>query len=217
MSLWIETSQFPDSKLGKVPILLFALYHLGQSPNATIAVETLSALRLQKLAAQLWKGLSFPWASHCSNSVFHSNKLYSPLILPPVWKFFPTHAQIMTGTLNLGPPWRSFSESTFPCSRFREACIKEQHWMDGLWILATSPGFERASLVAQMVKNEPAMQENWVLSLGREDLLEKGMGTHSSVLAWRIPWTEEADRLQSMGLQSVRHDWETNTFWHFIT
>ena len=53
MSLWIETSQFPDSKLGKVPILLFALYHLGQSPNATIAVETLSALRLQKLAAQL--------------------------------------------------------------------------------------------------------------------------------------------------------------------
>ena len=46
-----------------------------------------------------------------------------------------------------------------------------------------SPGFERASLVAQMVKNEPAMQENWVRSLGREDLLEKGMGTHSSVLA----------------------------------
>ena len=55
--------------------------------------------------------------------------------------------------------------------------------MDGLWILATSPGFERASLVAQMVKNEPAMQENWVRSLGREDLLEKGLGTHSSVLA----------------------------------
>ena len=55
--------------------------------------------------------------------------------------------------------------------------------MDGLWILATSPGFERATLVAQMVKNGPAMQENWVWSFGREDLLEKGMGTHSSVLA----------------------------------
>ena len=78
--------------------------------------------------------------------------------------------------------------------------------MDGLWILATSPGFERASLVAQMVKNEPAMQENWVRSLGREDLLEKGMATHSSILAWRIPRTEETGRLQSMGSQRVRHD-----------
>ena len=54
-----------------------------------------------------------------------------------------------------------------------------------------------------MVKNVPAMQETWVQSLGREDLLEKGMATHSSILAWRIPWTEE---LQSMGLQRVRHD-----------
>ena len=54
-----------------------------------------------------------------------------------------------------------------------------------------------------MVKNVPAMQETWVQSLGREDLLEKGMATHSSILAWRIPWTEE---LQSMGSQRVRHD-----------
>ena len=67
--------------------------------------------------------------------------------------------------------------------------------MDGLWILETSPGFESASLVAQMVKNAPAMQENWVQSLGREDLLEKGMATHSSILAWGIRWTEEPDRL----------------------
>ena len=48
-----------------------------------------------------------------------------------------------------------------------------------------------ASLVAQLVKNPPAMQETWVPSLGREDPLEKGMATHSSLLAWRIPWTEE--------------------------
>ena len=54
-----------------------------------------------------------------------------------------------------------------------------------------------------MVKNVPAMQETWLQSLGREDLLEKGMATHSSILAWRIPWTEE---LQSMGSQRVRHD-----------
>ena len=52
-----------------------------------------------------------------------------------------------------------------------------------------------------MVKNLPAMQETWVLFLGWEDLLGEGMATHSSVLVWRIPWTEEAAGLQSMGLQ----------------
>ena len=53
----------------------------------------------------------------------------------------------------------------------------------------------------QTVKNLPAMQEIWVRSLGREDLLEKGMATHSSILAWKIPWTEEPGGLLSMGLQ----------------
>ena len=53
--------------------------------------------------------------------------------------------------------------------------------------------------VAQMMKNLPAMQENWVQSLGQEDPLEKEMATHSSILAWRIPWTEEPDSLQSIG------------------
>ena len=57
------------------------------------------------------------------------------------------------------------------------------------------------SLVAQMVKNPPAMQETWVQFLGWEDLLEKGMATHSSILAWRIPLTEEPGRLQSVGSQ----------------
>ena len=56
-------------------------------------------------------------------------------------------------------------------------------------------------LVAQMVKNLPAMLETRVRSLDREDPLEKGMATHSSILAWRIAWTEEPDRLQSVGLQ----------------
>ena len=63
-----------------------------------------------------------------------------------------------------------------------------------------------ASLVAQMVNNLPAMQETWVQSLGQEDPLEKGMATHSSILAWRMPWTEEPGRLQSIGLQRVRLD-----------
>ena len=61
--------------------------------------------------------------------------------------------------------------------------------------------FSRASLLAQSVKNLPAMQESWVRSLDREDPLEKEMATHSSSLAWRIPWTEEPCGLQSMGSQ----------------
>ena len=63
-----------------------------------------------------------------------------------------------------------------------------------------------AFLVAQMVKNLPAIQETWVQSLGWEDLLEKRTATHSSIFAWRIPWKEEPRGLQSMGLQKVRHD-----------
>ena len=61
-------------------------------------------------------------------------------------------------------------------------------------------------LVAQMVKRLLTMQETWVRSLGQEDPLEKEMATHSSTLAWRIPWTEEPGRLQPMGLQRVGHD-----------
>ena len=62
-----------------------------------------------------------------------------------------------------------------------------------------------------MVKNMPAIQESQVWSLGQEDPLEKGMATHSSILAWRIPWKEDPGRLQSVGLQRVRLDWATNT------
>ena len=60
--------------------------------------------------------------------------------------------------------------------------------------------------MAQVVKRLSTMQETWVQSLGWEDLLEKEMATHSSILAWKIPWTEEPGRLQSMGLQRVEHD-----------
>ena len=80
----------------------------------------------------------------------------------------------------------------------------------------TNPGqFKRASLmwaslVAQRVKHLPAMWEAWVRSLGQEDPLEKEMATHSSILAWRMPWTEEPGGLQSTGLQRVRHDWATS-------
>ena len=73
-----------------------------------------------------------------------------------------------------------------------------------------------ASLVAQMVKNPPAMQETQVQSPGQKDPLEKGMTTHSRILAWRIPWIGETDRLQSMGSQRVKHDWATNTHTQYI-
>ena len=62
------------------------------------------------------------------------------------------------------------------------------------------------SLVAQRLKRLPAMRETWVRSLGQEDPLEKEMATHSSILAWRIPWTEESGGLQSMESQRVRND-----------
>ena len=64
-------------------------------------------------------------------------------------------------------------------------------------------------LVAQTVKNLPAMQETGVRPLGQEDPLEKGMAAHFSILAWRIPWTGEPGRLQFMGLKRVGHSWET--------
>ena len=72
-----------------------------------------------------------------------------------------------------------------------------------------------ASLVVHIVKNLPAMREAWVWSLGWEDLLEEDVATHSSILAWRIPWTEEPGRLQFMGLE-VGHDLVLSFFLRFI-
>ena len=80
------------------------------------------------------------------------------------------------------------------CKVYNEAVIKHNMLEEG------------TSLVAQIVKNLPAMQETWVQSLGGEDTLEKGMATHSRILAWTIPWTEEPGGLQSVGLQRVRHN-----------
>ena len=65
--------------------------------------------------------------------------------------------------------------------------------------------------MAQTIKNLPVTLETWVPFLGQEEHLEKEMATHSSILTWRIPQTEEPSRLQSMGSQTVRQDWVTNT------
>ena len=74
----------------------------------------------------------------------------------------------------------------------------------------------KASLVAQTVKRVPAMRESWLRFLGREDPLEKEMAIHSSTLAWKIPWAEKPDRLQSMGLQRVGHDWAISLSFTFV-
>ena len=89
---------------------------------------------------------------------------------------------------------------------FSSNTIKNLHWLISLCIW----WYIIPSLVAQMVKNLPAMQETWVRFLGQEDPLEKETAIHSSTLAWKIAWTEEPDRLQSMGLQRVGHNWATS-------
>ena len=95
--------------------------------------------------------------------------------------------------------------------------IAERPWTNYLAFLSPFLHFEitvliltnstvRASLLAQMVKNLPAIQETCILSLGQEHPLEKEMATHSSIFAWRIPWTKELGGLQSMGSQRVRYN-----------
>ena len=86
-----------------------------------------------------------------------------------------------------------------------------ENFLFPLYSLSRFLSCPRASLVAQSVKNLPAVQETGVRSLGQEDSLEKEMATHSRILARIIPWTEEPGRLQSMGSQRVGHDWVTFT------
>ena len=77
-------------------------------------------------------------------------------------------------------------------------------------LLVKNPSVMWASLAAQTVRSLPAVQGSRVQSLDREDPLEKEMATHSSILAWKIPWLEESSRLQPMGSQRVGHDWATS-------
>ena len=84
--------------------------------------------------------------------------------------------------------------------------------LDNIIFLVDLKGHIRSYLVAQMVESPPPVCEIWVRSLGKENSLEMEMATHSSALAWKIPWTEEPGRIQSMELQSVRHDWATSLY-----
>ena len=114
---------------------------------------------------------------------------------------------LLLGHKTLWPnSWPLFILSTFPKT------LQIQSHSGALEVRILMSGFggeqnsAQASLVAQLVKNPPAMQETWVRSLGWNDPLEKGKATHSSILAWRIPQT-----LQSMRSQRVKHDWATFT------
>ena len=107
---------------------------------------------------------------------------------------------------------RSSIIDTPPISRLRDKAASEWSWSrtaENPPTIAVIRLECTASLVAQRLKHLPAMWETWVPSLGWEDPLEKEMATHSSILAWWIPWTEEPGGLQSTGLQRVRHGWAT--------
>ena len=101
--------------------------------------------------------------------------------------------KIFLGTLGMSLPWVTADDLFSSYTRPEE-------------MLAVLQCLFRPSLVAQTVKNLPAVQEIWVRSLGQEDPLGKGMATHFSILAWRIPWAGKPGGLQSTGLQRIRHD-----------
>ena len=123
-------------------------------------------------------------ASSCSHSL--------ELGLCAKW-VFPVQRDIIGVSLNY-PPWSTQNSLSRSSPLFKSLIA---HIFSG-------------GLLAHMVKNLPAMQETWVLSLGWEDLLEKEMATHSNILTWGVPWTEKPGEPQSMGSQSVGHDWATN-------
>ena len=142
------------------------------------------------------------------------------LLLP--WQFHPLYRKLHFPLARLGT-WVHFPFSFvlfFPLSpSLRPLQMVTEYWWPfsklvfSFYLPHPSPDL-RASLVAQLVKNLSAMQETWVWSLNWNDLLEEGMATHSSVLAWRIPWTEEPGGLRSVGLQRVGHGWATKHTQH---
>ena len=107
-----------------------------------------------------------------------------------------------------GTNWSIYQE--LPCGKLNNPGAKSCRAYHLNWLSIKSPLEWWASLVAQTVKSLPAIWETWVPSLSQQYPLKKEMATHSSTLAWKIPWTEEPGRLQSMGSQRVGHDWVTS-------
>ena len=145
---------------------------------------------------------------------FSCIKFISTVIQPSslsISRTFPSSQIETLDPLNNNSP---LPASPSPGNHHSTFCLYEFNYSGSLLVFLSLASYNWASLVAQMVKRLPTMRETWVRSLGLEDLLEKEMATHSSILAWRIPWTEDPGRLQSMGSQRVRHDWVTSL--HFF-
>ena len=106
--------------------------------------------------------------------------------------------------------FESYSSFNKHFPHFIKEIVSEDHFRISFIFLKRHLNYLRTSLVAQRLKRLSTMWENWVQSLGWEDPLEKEMAIHSSTIAWKIPWTEEPGRLQSMGSPRVRHDWATS-------
>ena len=129
--------------------------------------------------------------------------------------FFQSRANVQCKENRILWVWRS--NGPHPASQLGKAATQKstQCWLRMLTTFLNNKvklhtvTLKQTSLVAQTVKHLPTMQETRVLSLGQEDPLEKEMATHSSSLAWKIPWMEEPGRLQSMGSQRVGHNWVT--------
>ena len=145
--------------------------------------------------------------SPCSGSwcLFSSSSSQTCICHPVAWVMNPRARADSSEPKAVGPAGTAGEQASTPCFT-----------ADLLWVLLANLFISsllrwRASLVAQMVESLPAKSETRVWSLGQEDPLEKEVATHSSILAWKIPWTEEPGGLRPMGLQRVGHDWATNT------
>ena len=113
--------------------------------------------------------------------------------------------------------WSLLKHNLHPTKKWLESLEQNDWWWTLNIFKYRTKAKTQVSLVAQTVKSLPATQETQVWSLDGEDPLEKGIITHYSILAWKIPWTEETGRVQFMGSQRVRHDWATNTHTHTHT
>ena len=187
---------------------LFSCIQLFVTPRAIYSPPGSSAHGVFQAGILEWVAMSFSGGSSCLRDrtrvfyisctgrcvLYHYHHLGSPSVIHTHKHIFILFNTLASYRLSQNIGSSSLCYTVGPC-----------------WLPCAIPLL--ASLVAQMVKNLPAVWETWVQSLGWEDLLEKGMETHSSILAWRIPWTEEPGRLLSMGLQRVGHDWANNMYY----
>ena len=160
--------------------------------------------RLQGLEAGIELGKAT--SQGVSDCALYSGAMLLHSLYSPFWYF-----RCRTGR-QAGTDWRPSYVSKFQCHREGALYHAQQRLILFFFFffsnIALASCFQWASLVAQMVKNPPAMQETWVWPLGWEDPLEEGMATHSSILAWRIPWTEEPGGPQSLESQRAGHTQE---------